>query len=323
MSEMSFLWSSPDEAGDGAALYTRADWARVAEILAACSGHEGVAPGYLNELELSVAGPNTVEVNTGGAVVDGKPYLNSAVVQVNIPSAVGSGNTRIDLLVLRADWTAQTVRIAVIEGTDAANPSAPSPTNDPGNVKDVVLGHAVVNTSGVVTLSGTMQFAAGGTSSLQDEAVTPAKIASRTRKLFIPALEVKTSGSVAQEQKGLSMPSDADSNVWGRAVVPSDFAGNAKVSALYYDVLGGTGGDVYLNMLVEHGAIGELPSFDSLPFAAVTVNNIGTFGPLSLPSVEIDDVLYIELIRNVHAPQDTYVGNLYITGFLLEYTADS
>lgn len=35
MSEMSYLWSAPSEAGDGAALYTRADWSRVAEILAA------------------------------------------------------------------------------------------------------------------------------------------------------------------------------------------------------------------------------------------------------------------------------------------------
>lgn len=187
MSEMSYLWTAPSEAGDGAASYTRADWARIAEILAACSGSEGVAPGYLNELEVTQAGANAVEVNTGGAVVDGKPYLNSAVKEVNIPSAVGSGNTRIDLIVLRADWTAQTVRITVIEGTDAANPSAPEPTNDSGNVKDVVLGEVLVNTSGTIIISPTIQWAvlqadnvtienAGSTIQVKDSGITTEKI---------------------------------------------------------------------------------------------------------------------------------------------------
>ena len=100
--------------------------------MAACSGWEGVAPGYKNELAGSVGGANTYNINTGGAMVDGKPYHNTATVGVNIPSAVGGGNTRIDRIVLRADWTAQTVRITRIAGTDEASPTAPAITQTPG-----------------------------------------------------------------------------------------------------------------------------------------------------------------------------------------------
>lgn len=152
MSQKSYLWTTGG-AGDGASTYTRADWARIAEILAACSGFEGVAPGYLNELEATDGGANTVNINTGGAVVDGKPYLNDASEAVNIPSAVGGGNTRIDRIVLRADWTAQTVRIVRIAGTDAGSPTPPAITQNPGTTYDVPLCQVLVNTSGAVTIT--------------------------------------------------------------------------------------------------------------------------------------------------------------------------
>jgi hypothetical protein len=195
MAEKSYWWTTGG-AGDGASTYTRDDLAAVARILAACANYQGVAPGYLNQLSGSVPSANTVRINTGGAVVDGKPYYNNSTVDITIPSAVGTGNTRIDRIVLRADWTAQTVRIYRIAGTDAASPNAPAITQTSGSVYDIKLYQALVNTSGTVTLTDERDMAvpqvdastviidsnkklavgAIGISNISDNAITNAKM---------------------------------------------------------------------------------------------------------------------------------------------------
>ena len=153
MAEWSGWWTT-DDTGDGAAAgYTQAQLSNIAKVLAACSGFEGVAPGLLNQLACTANGANTVAVNTGGGMVDGKPYHNSASVDVNIPSATGGGNTRIDRIVLRAGWAAQTVRITRIAGTDAASPTAPALTQTSGTTYDISLCTVLVDEAGAVTVT--------------------------------------------------------------------------------------------------------------------------------------------------------------------------
>ena len=178
MTQDSYWWTTGG-AGDGSATFTRADLSEIAKILAACLDDEGVAPAYLNALAPSANGANTVRVATGGALVDGKPYLNNANVDTNIPSAVGGGNTRIDRLVLRADWSAQTVRITRIAGTDAASPSAPAITQTSSTTYDIKICQALVTTGGVVTVTDERTFAqVGASNGLADSIVTTAKLAS-------------------------------------------------------------------------------------------------------------------------------------------------
>ena len=157
--------------------YTQAHKSTENKILAACNGFEGIAPGYLNSCAVTVTGANTVAINAGGALVDGKWYNNSASVSVNIPSAVGGGNTRIDRIVLRCSWAGFAVRITRIAGTDAASPTAPAITQTSGTTYDIMLCRALVNTSGTVTLTDERLFASGGTNAIADLAVTAAKIA--------------------------------------------------------------------------------------------------------------------------------------------------
>ena len=177
MTEASWLWTTGG-AGDGASTYTRANWSDILKVIAACLDDEGVAPAYLNALAPSTTGANNARIATGGALVDGKPYLNNANVDVTIPSAVGGGNTRIDRVVLRADWTAQTVRITRIAGVDAASPSAPAITQTPGTTYDIMLCQALVNTSGAVTLTDERVFAkVGSANGLADGIVALAKLA--------------------------------------------------------------------------------------------------------------------------------------------------
>lgn len=177
MAQKSFFWTTGG-AGDGASTYTRADLSVAYAVLAAVPAFEGLAPSYLNALVASVPAANTARIGTGGAVVDGKIYNNDAAVDVNIPNAIGAGNTRIDRIVLRADWTAQTVRITRIAGVDAASPTAPAITQSSQATYDIKLYQVSVNTSGVVTIlldeRQTAQIQAAG---LAIDAVTAAALA--------------------------------------------------------------------------------------------------------------------------------------------------
>lgn len=175
MTEKSYLWTTGG-AGDGAAEYTRADWQWITWAFSACFGGDGVGPTFLNALVGSVPSANTARIATGVAIVDGKPYKSDASVDVTIPSAVGGGNTRIDRIVLRADWSAQTVRITRIAGTDAASPTAPAITQTSGTTYDILLYQALVNTSGTVTLTDERTVAMIDTGDLRDGSSTNAKI---------------------------------------------------------------------------------------------------------------------------------------------------
>lgn len=191
MAEFSYWWTtSGSPIGDQVASYTQAHLAAIARILAACAGFEGIAPGYLNKLAGTVAGANTVAINTGGAVVDGKVYENGASVNVNIPSASGGGNTRIDRIVLRVSWAGFTARITRIAGVDAASPSVPAITQTSGTTYDLPLYQALVNTSGAVSLTSDervfaatavdnvgIEFNGSRILQLKDSGVTAAKLA--------------------------------------------------------------------------------------------------------------------------------------------------
>ena len=149
MTEMSYWWTTGG-AGDGASTYTRANLTEVSNILGGASYWEGVVPTYRNELVGTVGGANTFNINTGGGIVDGKPYESDASVGVTIPST--SSDTRIDRVVVRADWTAQTVRITRIAGSESATPSAPSITQTSGATYDIMLYQVNVDSSGTVTI---------------------------------------------------------------------------------------------------------------------------------------------------------------------------
>jgi hypothetical protein len=162
MTQRSWAWTT-NNVGHGPPLatgYDRDRLSEVARILAACSGFEGVAPGYRNSYSATTASEQ-VTVNTGGGVVDGKAAWSDATENIAIPAAVGGGNSRIDRIVLRANWTAQTVVIHRIAGTNAASPTAPAITQTSGTTYDIMLYQALVNTSGLVSLTDERVWAGG------------------------------------------------------------------------------------------------------------------------------------------------------------------
>lgn len=341
MTEDSTGWTTGG-AGDGAATLTRQDWSDFMKILAACMDEEGVAPAYLNALACTANGSNSVRTATGGALVDGKPYWNTANVDTNIPSAVGGGNTRIDRIVLRADWTAQTVRITRIAGTDAASPSAPSITQTPGTTYDIKLCQALVNTSGAVTVTDERTFAQPGANSIPltaipDATLTAAKfvagtltaneIANRTRTFLAPAAPFSAVGNPSDggvNQFGVFMPDLVELTAQGWFRVPADFVSTLTVTPIVQP--GGTG-NLRWNQNAWAGAVGE--SFQNHNHAtadntlAVTGNQINALTALSVSSAAAGDYISLQLTRFGDNAADTISNYMMLTGWLVSYTADS
>lgn len=88
-----------------------------------------VLPGYNNNLRVYTSGALSVNVATGAAFVRGKLYENTAVNTVAV-SANSSGSPRIDRVVIRINYAAQTIRLAVLAGTPNATPVRPTLTQD-------------------------------------------------------------------------------------------------------------------------------------------------------------------------------------------------
>ena len=340
MAEDSYLWTTGG-AGDGSATFTRADWSEILRILGACMDDEGVAPAYLNALAPSTTGANNARIATGGALVDGKPYSNSANVDKTIASAVGGGNTRIDRVVLRADWTAQTVRITVIAGTDASSPTAPSITQTPGTTYDIKICQALVNTSGTVTITDERVFAKPGTDAvvtaaitdnavttakIVDSAVTAAKIANRTRTFLVEPVagyRLDTSAALAVQEEGTAMIDAVESRVYGHFYCPADYASGLSVRAVVY--ASGTG-NIYCSAANAYGASGEnfVHTNDfSTAAVALTSSQLNQIASATLSSLAAGDYVSTAFFRDGDNVLDTVGATVYFLGFLVSYTADS
>jgi hypothetical protein len=91
----------------------------------------GVAPDVGLEVVATSPASVNVTVKPGAALVDGTLYINDADGDLAI-AANASGNPRIDTIVLTKDNSAQTVRLAVEQGTPAATPVPPTLTQTAG-----------------------------------------------------------------------------------------------------------------------------------------------------------------------------------------------
>lgn len=306
MTEKAYFFTTGG-AGDGASTYTQDDLSNAFKVIAACMDEEGVAPAYLNALAGSTTGANNARIASGGAMVDGKPYYNSANVDTVIPSAVGGGNTRIDRIVLRADWAARTVRVTRIAGTDAASPSAPSITQTPGTTYDITLCQALVNTSGTVTITDERVLARPGTATITSAALrdsaalsvigrsanssgVPADIAASAdgdvlrRSGTSIAFGQLTAANITDRTRTIFVPAFAaaggENRQWGVLMadgasingyanyhVPSDFASTMTVAPI---VVAANAGNMRWNMYIEYGAVTEVTSTHSVTVASTT-----------------------------------------------------
>jgi len=200
LAESSIGWTT-DGTGDGSASgYTMAqftEWQRM--LMAGLTGADlsGVAPDYLNKL--AVTGTSTpVAVNTGGAIVYGFPYFNNA--SVNVAVSTPSVSTRIDRVVLRASWAAQTVRIALVAGAEGG--AAPALTQTAGTTWEMSLATVSITTGGVITVTDTREWL----TAVGDGTVTQAKLATPSpTTTIIPLIQDPNSPAITSAWGSFTM----------------------------------------------------------------------------------------------------------------------
>lgn len=149
MTESSMPWEgdtggSPAAAGD-AGPYSANTWDDMNRYLIG----DGIMPGEGSELAVSgTASP--VSVAAGVALVNGKYYRNTAALTIAIPTPVSA--TRIDRIVLQADYTAQTVRAVRLAGAEGTG-NPPALTQSDGVKWEISLAQVSITTAGVVTVT--------------------------------------------------------------------------------------------------------------------------------------------------------------------------
>lgn len=357
MTQISGLWTTDDTTPEGhqVASYTQAHASIMWEIAAACSGSEGVAPNYGNNLSCTTPGANQVDVNTGGAIVDGKWYKNDAVVALDIddlPSPSG-GTTRIDRIVVEATWANYECVITVIQGSESGGtPVAPDIPATSGTEYAIPLYQALIESDGTITLTNERQFAKVSvddstiewpgsvgtlrvkdsgitTAKIADDAVTTAKIPNRTRKFLVPCIEVwdQTTDEAVQRESavGYLLYLTSLSSGFGNFIVPQDFVSGLTVAPVWFGQSGS--GNIYYKSDAWYGALEEdydthstLGSYAAL---AVVSEEWQAGAALSLSSAAAGDIVSLRFYRDATNASDTYDSPLYFVGFLVSYTADS
>lgn len=95
-------------------------------------------PGFGLQASPTAPASGSIDIGPGAALVDGTLYLSDDTENIVFASNA-SGSTRIDTVVLRKNYTAQTIRLAVVQGTPAATPVPPTLTRTAGTLWEVPL----------------------------------------------------------------------------------------------------------------------------------------------------------------------------------------
>lgn len=112
----------------------------------------GTGDGTYDPVQAIASGAANVDVKVGAALVNGKLYETDTAVTLTV-AANASGNPRIDTLVLRADYVAQTVRPVIKQGTPAVSPVRPTLTQNSSLWEMPLADIAVANGFATITQS--------------------------------------------------------------------------------------------------------------------------------------------------------------------------
>lgn len=215
MAESSIFWTT-GSTGDGASPYTQAQiLAWLLRTFLNDPTTQGVLYDYADDL-VPAGSVSPVTIGAGAAMVCGIPYESTAQVEVTIPTpTIGTTGHRI---VLRADWTAQTVRVELKSSSDGVA-SIPALTQTADDMWEISLATLTITTGGAITLTDTRAYIKPNIrvrgNNLDDNAVVTAKIAANavtTAKVANNAIDDTKAGSRVPVVTNRQGGSDTD---WG------------------------------------------------------------------------------------------------------------
>ena len=156
MPERSSIWNSTG-VGDGAGTgITQQQWLEIFRDSFTSDRYssEGVLAGVSGELKVT-GNSSPLAVAAGAGYVYGFYYQNTA--SLNLTVTTPSVGTTGGHVVLRADWTTQTVRAVAVRNTDGTN-STPALTQTAGTTYEIRLCSFTITTGGSITVTDARDF---------------------------------------------------------------------------------------------------------------------------------------------------------------------
>lgn len=200
MTEVSMFWNGTTVGDAVLSPYdASSEFAGVLRALAytnSLANKGGVFKGVASDLTVTGAG-SPVAVHPGEALVDGIWYKSDGDVGIAVPTP--SSATRIDRLVLRKSWAAQTVRLTLIAGVEGG--SEPALVQTAGVTWDIPIASVSITTGGVITLSDQRDVLLSGAQGLATARYVP----------IIPAVTINHPG-LATSNPTLALPSAVPAN---------------------------------------------------------------------------------------------------------------
>ncbi|NPU89975.1 MAG: hypothetical protein HPY87_08885 [Fervidobacterium sp.] len=149
MTQISLPWQGTTTGDATIAPYTAEHWSDTwRKLFTRDRTKQGVIQYYEGELNCT-SGTNSVTIDTGAGLVDGVFYENDASVTIDITTPISG--TRKDYVVLRKTWATQTVRLALLTGTEGG--TEPTLTQVDGVVWEIPLWLVTITTAGDISLT--------------------------------------------------------------------------------------------------------------------------------------------------------------------------
>ncbi len=266
---------------------------------------QGPIDDYENELAVSNPAGLTIRVPSGAALVDGKFYENDANIDTVLVAPVVL--TRVDRVVLRKSWGAQTVRVTFIAGVEGGG--VPALVQNDGVTWDVPLAQVSITTASVVTLTDEREFSrtpladesegsfvhietltGNGTAATIDFQNIPGTF----RSLFIIG-QVLLDGAVVDADVDMTLNNDGGANYHEQDLVAVNATPTATAAASGTEANVGTYpgatatanhvGQIIIEIPYYAGAVfykSWTGSFSSIPNATVADYDTGMFGGMWL-----------------------------------------
>ena len=232
MAFKSGMWTS-NGVGDGPEAGYDQDWVRGTwhALFASGVADAGVVADYEDALLVTTTA-ETYTVATGFACVYGFFFENTASYDFEVVTPVGG--TRIDRIVVRADWAAQTVELAVVTGTPGG--AAPSLTQTASTTWEIPLSQASVTTGGAITLTDQREYLGASTGTAETSAATPATLvlrdANARAKMGAPSAATDIAIlSTVTDHAALTTAHGAVSAPTASKIIVRDASGRAQVAA--------------------------------------------------------------------------------------------
>ena len=309
-----------------------------------CTGDYGVLFNWRDNLEVTgTSAP--ISVASGAAVVYGTFYEADTAVSISV-SNPASGYSRYDVIVVRRDASAQTVRIGVVTGNQSTGtPTVPSLTQDASATYEIPLANILVEDTGVITVTDAREFAqfsmalAAGAfvtgDMISDGEVTEDKLANQTR------WECKGAGQIEPDNTNpctlvaganydyWSFAAAAQNEAWVYFMAPTGLVAGTIAFYLWTAPNAAAAGDVKWDYNVYYGSSGGAltNATGSILIAqggrAVANSYQDAFFTITTAVLLEGQIIALQVARDGAHGTDTYGNTARLLGVEMQWTSDA